>query len=221
MDGSLDGVTVEYWVGGVLQTVAFPNTEITISETHQIWYADRSDSTIKTLDMPDFANYTPSAEHFPLLYTGKYQETMLAKSDFAEWIAIKREPFVEWLKNDLLKNGDTNNQGAYLYKSISGVTKWELGTFNNGIWYNIVPLSDLEDGTYIVNFNGTYPRYDFRAIGVLFYCTSGTSDRVYYGINSGYVSLQVTSTHIQALNSVSNSSGMEISLTMLKRAISL
>lgn len=99
-DGSdLTDIIVEFAESGKVgvETVSFPDKAVAITATHQIWYANRDTGVIESVDLVAYDEITFDDDHFPLLYTGHYQQTGAATAAFSRFIGIRSNPKIEFV----------------------------------------------------------------------------------------------------------------------------
>lgn len=111
---------IRVWFPHTKETLSFPETQIPpVPKPRQVWYADRREGTIKVTDLPgrqlfneDFEAWDPTADHFPLLHTGHFQNTATATEVFEKFIA-PRQNIYSFVPLGTLLPVAAHLQGAY------------------------------------------------------------------------------------------------------------
>jgi len=174
IDGSWNGaslvdIVVEFYnpTTKTFNRLTFPDKAVAVSSTFQIWYANQDTGVIEALNLPAYDELIFDDDHFPILYTGQYQSTIPAKTDFAKFIAVKKEPRIEFLESaqpDMVVKpqaqvnyyADSPKFAYYdfttkTFKRKSGATR----TLETGDW---TMIAGIETMTAALEFPETYNR---------------------------------------------------------------
>ncbi|OGG99587.1 MAG: hypothetical protein A2600_08905 [Candidatus Lambdaproteobacteria bacterium RIFOXYD1_FULL_56_27] len=105
ISGQLKNLVVEFYepVTGALTTQSFADTAVTISSTHELWFANLNTGLIEKITLQGYNALAHASNLFPVLYTGYYQATLPGNdpilapgtTPFAHFLAPRSNPRLE------------------------------------------------------------------------------------------------------------------------------